>query len=378
VRHSNHHIAIIGCGYWGINYVRVFSELPNCHVVVVCDASEERLRALRERFPLLGTTTSLEEVLESKWVDAVVIATPATTHFEIAQQCLRAGKHVLVEKPLATSVSDCEALVQDAEQQDRILMVGHTFLYNAGIRKVKEALTSESIGRIYYLHATRTNMGPIRNDVNALWDLAAHDVAIFQYLLDARPLCVSAVGTRALGNGRHDVVFATLTYGNGVIANIHVSWVDPNKVRQIAVVGSRSRIVFDDLNNAERVRIFEKGVAPSEMEAGNFGEFRLLVHDGDIISPRVDASEPLKVECQHFLDCLEQHQSPLTDGINGLEVVRVLGAIDQSIQSGGAPITVESGAFPRNTRNPNGSAPDHARMGTDFGTERQATSVAVG
>jgi predicted dehydrogenase len=334
-------LAIIGCGYWGINYVRVFSELHDSKVVLVCDANEERLRAVRERYQLIGTTTQWEEALTNKWVDAVVVATPATTHFPIAQQCLLMGKHVLVEKPLTTSVEDGEALVRAAEGQERVLMVGHTFLYNAGIRKVKELVSGDGFGKIYYLHATRTNMGPVRHDVNALWDLAAHDVAIFNYLLDAQPQWVSAVGSRVLGNGREDVGFATLNYPDSVIANVHISWIDPNKVREVVVVGSQRRIVFDDLNNLERVRIFEKGIANSELEADNFGEFRLLVRDGDIISPRVEASEPLKNLGAHFLDCIVQGKRPLSDGQNGVDVVRAMSAIDKSLSQSGAPVEVE-------------------------------------
>jgi predicted dehydrogenase len=251
------------------------------------------------------------------------------------------GKHVLVEKPLTTNVEDGEALVRAAEGQERVLMVGHTFLYNAGIRKVKELVSGDGFGKIYYLHATRTNMGPVRHDVNALWDLAAHDVAIFNYLLDAQPQWVSAVGSRVLGNGREDVGFATLNYPDSVIANVHISWIDPNKVREVVVVGSQRRIVFDDLNNLERVRIFEKGIAHSELEADNFGEFRLLVRDGDIISPRVEASEPLKNLGAHFLDCIVQGKRPLSDGQNGVDVVRAMSAIDKSLSQSGAPVEVE-------------------------------------
>jgi predicted dehydrogenase len=334
------HIAIIGCGYWGINYVRVFSELADSKVVLICDANEERLRAVRERYPLIGTTTQWEEASSNKWVDAVVIATPATSHFSIAQQCLLMGKHVLVEKPLTTTIADGEALVSTAEQQGRVLMVGHTFLYNPGIRKVKELMERDDFGKVYYLHATRTNMGPVRRDVNALWDLASHDVAIFNYLLNDCPQWVSGVGSRVLNNGREDVGFATLYYAGGIIANIHVSWVDPNKVREVVVVGSQRRVVFDDLNNVERVRIYEKGIAPSELEAGSFGEYRLLVRDGDILSPRVDASEPLKNLGAHFLDCVQHDKQPLSDGRKGLEVVRVMTSIDQSLAQNGAPVKV--------------------------------------
>ena len=333
-------LAIIGCGYWGINYVRVFSETRDSKIVLVCDVNEDRLQAVRERYQLIGTSANWEEVLTNRWVDAVVIATPANTHFEVAEKCLMSGKHVLVEKPIATRVDHAESLVQTADKKGLVLMVGHTFLYNAGVRKVKELMSSETFGRTYYLHAARTNMGPIRDDVNALWDLASHDVAILNYLLDAQPQWVSAVGSKMFGNERADVGFSTLSYPGGVIANIHSSWLDPNKVREVVVVGSKQRIVFDDLKNVERVRIFEKGVAPAEMEADSFGEFRLLVRDGDIVSPWIETSEPLRNLGTHFLQCITSGTRPLTDGVNGLEVVRVMSAIDESLEQSGAPVKV--------------------------------------
>jgi len=333
-------VALIGCGYWGINYVRVFSEIPEAQIVLACDASEERLRVVRERYPLIQTTANYEEALNSRHVDAAIVATDAFSHYQIARQCLMSGKHVLVEKPLATDVSDSESLIQVADEQKRILMVGHTFLYNAGVRKMKELVSRDDFGRIYYVHATRTNMGPVRHDVNAVWDLASHDIAIFNYLLDAQPVWVSAVGSKVLGGEQEDVAFATLGYLNEVIANIHASWLDPNKVRGVVVVGSQRRIVFDDLNNVERVRIYEKGVSPAPMEADSFGEFRLLVRDGDIISPRVEASEPLRNVTAHFVECVASGSRPLTDGYDGLHVVKVMSAIQGSMNLRGAPVTV--------------------------------------
>jgi predicted dehydrogenase len=338
-------IAVIGSGYWGVNYVRTFSELPGSKVVLVCDASEDRLRAVRERYPLIATTSSLEETLANRWIDAVVIATPAGTHFQVARECLLRGKHVLVEKPVTTTVEDAQSLVAIAGQQKRVLMVGHTFLFNAGIRKMKELVWGEDFGRVYYLHATRTNMGPIREDVNAMWDLGAHDIAIFNYLLGQLPERVSAVAAKPLGKKQEDVVFATLTYPGGVIANIHVSWLDPNKVREVVAVGGRRRIVFDDLNNSERVRIYEKGVTHGEThgqpQARSFGEFRLLVRDGDIISPRVEPSEPLRNLATAFIDCVTHDKTPESDGRAGVAVVKTLQAIDRSLAENGASIDVK-------------------------------------
>jgi predicted dehydrogenase len=335
-------VAVIGCGYWGINYIRLFTELPMCRVVLAADGSEDRRRIVRERFPLITTTSNWEEAVTNRWVDGVIIATPANAHFAITKKALLEGKHVLVEKPITTSTEEGTELIRVAEQQSRVLMVGHTFLYNSGIRKMKELMLQSDFGQVYYVTATRTNMGPIRQDVNALWDLAAHDIAIFNYLLNGEPSQVSGVGGRVLGNERDDVVFATLNYPSGVIANLHVSWIDPNKVREVVAVGSQRRIVFDDLNSLERVRIFEKGVAP-ELEAGSFGEYRLKMRDGDILSPKVETSEPLKNQSLHFLECMRTGARPLTDAKSGVDVVKVLCAIDQSMLQRGAPVAVPAG-----------------------------------
>ena len=337
-------IGVVGCGYWGVNYIRVFSELADAKLVIACDSSESRLRIIRDRYPLVTTTADWREVLENRWVDALVLATPASAHFEAAKAALLAGKHVLAEKPLTTQVAHAEELTSLAEERGLVLLVGHTFLYNSGIRKLKELMQGADFGRTYYLHATRTNMGPVRKDVNALWDLGAHDIAIFHYLLDANPLSVSAVGGRLLADKHSDVVFATFQYPNNVVANIHVSWADPNKVREVVAVGSHRRIVFDDLNNLERVRIFEKGVEPS-MEADSYGEYRLLMRDGDIISPRVEGSEPLKNQAAEFLECIRSNKRPLSDGKLGTEVVRVLCAADRSIAAHGAPVALAQSAL---------------------------------
>jgi predicted dehydrogenase len=333
-------VAVVGCGYWGVNYVRVFDELPNSHVVAVCDVRRERLDWVRSRHKSVGIYADLDDMLNSMQVDALVVSTAATSHYPIARRCLERGKHVLLEKPLTISVEDGEALVDLAGRTELTLMVGHTFLYNDAIRRMKEFIHHSDFGRAYYLHATRTNLGPIRNDVNALWDLAPHDVAIFNYLLDSHPLRVSAVGNRLLGNDREDVGFVTLTYPDGIIANIHVSWADPNKVREVVAVGSRQRVVFDDLNNLERVRIFEKGVCPAEQEADSFGEFRFLLRDGAIISPKIEVREPLKNQCSQFLDCVRSGEQPLSDAHSGLQVVKVMVAIQQSLGLGGAPVEV--------------------------------------
>jgi predicted dehydrogenase len=334
-------VGIIGCGYWGVNYIRVFNELVDSQVTKACDKRAERLSFVRRRYPTVEVTNDPQDLWGDSDIDAVVISTPADGHFALAEKGLLKGKHLLVEKPLTTTVREGEKLVNLAEKTSKVLMVGHTFLYNAGIRKMKECIQAEDFGRMYYLRSTRTNLGPIRNDVNAIWDLAPHDVSIFDYLLEAQPLWVSAVGSRLLGSSKEDVGFITLAYPGDIIGNIHVSWADPNKVREVVAVGSRKRIVFDDLNNLERVRIFEKGVSPPAVEADSFGEFRFLVRDGDIISPKLEPSEPLKNQCAHFLDCIEKDMRPLTDGQNGLDVVRVMGAVQESLRKRGTPLEIE-------------------------------------
>ena len=270
-------VAVVGCGYWGINYVRVFSELSGSQVSIVCDPRSDRLREVQERFPIVQVAEDVTSALTMADFDAVVISTEATNHHEAACQCLEAGKHVLVEKPLALTTDQAEEMIEVAERYGLILMVGHTFVYNSAVRKIKEYVDRRDIGRLYYLYARRTNLGPIRRDVNALWDLAPHDISIFNYLIGSTPSWVSTVGSRVLGNHHHDVGFITLGYQDGLIGNIHVSWADPNKVRELVVVSSSKRIVFDDLNDMERIRVFEKGVAPSDPEAASFGEYHFLM-----------------------------------------------------------------------------------------------------
>lgn len=339
-------VAVVGCGYWGINYLRVFNELRNAEVVAICDQRKERLHEIGQRYPGAVLETELEKTLQIPEVDAVIVCTGATTHYEVTKAALLAGKHVLVEKPMATTVEDCKDLIALAEMYNRTLMVGHTFLYNSGIRKVKENLSRDDMGQIYYLYSCRTNLGPIRYDVNALWDLAPHDVSIFNYLLNRSPEWVSAVGANVLQSQNEDVGFVSLGYGNNVIGNIHVSWADPNKVRQLVVVGSNRRIVFDDLNALERVKIYEKGVVRRAPEANSFGEHQFMMRDGDIYSPQVEINEPLKTQCNHFLDCVATGKRPLTDGWAGMDVVKVLTAIDQSIAQNGAPVWLENSRQP--------------------------------
>ena len=334
-------IAVIGCGYWGMNYVRIFNELVESRVVAVCDQSAERLKEVSRRFPGVYLTTQVEEAASQPGVDAVVVCTEATTHFPVTRRLLLAGRHILVEKPLTTTTAEANQLIELAESNSAILMVGHTFVFNAGVRKVKEYVQTGG-GRVYYLYARRTNLGPIRRDVNALWDLAPHDIAIFNYLLDGTPQWVSAVGGKVLRNCRDDVGFISLGYPENVLAHVHVSWADPDKAREVVVVKSDKRIVFNDLNGIEQVRVFEKGVSTVEQEPLNYGEFRFEIRDGDIISPRIEPVEPLKHQCRHFLDCVRTGKRPISSGVEGRDVVSVLEAVNRSIELKGLQVEVES------------------------------------
>jgi predicted dehydrogenase len=333
-------IALVGLGYWGPNYARVLSDLAGAALTVVCDQRADRLALVQQRYSSVATCATLDDLLVRDDVDAIVIATPASTHEALVRAALTNGRHVLVEKPMALHAAGCDALCDLADSTGRVLMVGYTFLYNAGVRKMKEVMTPDQFGQPYYLHATRTNLGPIRQDVNAAWDLAPHDIAIFSYLLEEQPLWASAIGTSVLKTNRQDIAFATLGFKNDVIGNIHVSWADPNKVREVVAVGSRRRVVFDDLNNLERVRVFERGVSVGEAMSDSFGEFKLLVRDGDIVSPKVEASEPLKNQCADFVSAIVSGRPPVAGGRFGAGVVRTLAAIDASMQSRGTAVEV--------------------------------------
>lgn len=335
-------IGLIGCGYWGVNYLRVMGELP-ARVLWAVDAAPERQAFVKQRYPAVRVAESHHAMLDDPLVDAVIVSTPAITHFPLVRDVLLAGKHCLVEKPLTVDSASGRALADVALHAGKVLLVGHTFLFNAGVQKMKAVMASPGFGRVYYLHATRTNLGPIRDDVNALWDLAPHDVAILNYLLDSVPEQVSAVGGSFLAEkGHEDVAFATLRYPGGIIGNIHVSWADPNKVREVVAVGSEQRVVFDDLNNLERIRIFHKGVSYAQTDIGSYGEFRLLVRDGDIVSPRVEPSEPLKNQCRHFLEAIAGRERARSDASTGVDVVRVIEAVAESMRRNGEPVSLQA------------------------------------
>lgn len=331
-------VAVIGAGHWGPNLIRNFHNRPRSEVVTVVDTNEQRLERVRTAYPDVCVSTNPEDAFRDDSVHAVVIATPTATHYDLASRALAVGKHVLVEKPITTDVKEGEALGNLAEQARKILMVGHVFLFNGAVQFIKRTVDAGDVGRIYSISMARTNLGPIRVDVNAAWDLASHDISIADYLLGRSAISASATGGSWINPGVEDAVFAVLQYPNGVLVNIHCSWLNPRKVRDITIVGERKMLTFDDMNISEPIRIYDKQVADTLTQVqlvDTFAAFRASVREGDVLIPRVAAGEPLRQECEHFLSCIAENKRPLTDAKAATAVVRTLEAIDRSMKNGG-------------------------------------------
>lgn len=330
-------VALIGYGYWGPNLARNLHQLPGCNLTACCDLDPSRLALVQRLYPNTHTNNQVTEVWDDGSIQAVAIATPAPTHFELAKAALEAGKHVLVEKPLTLSSREAEVLIELAQAQGRVLMVGHTFEYNPAVLKIKELIDEGQLGEVYYVYSTRVNLGRVQRDLNALWSIAPHDISILICLLGAMPLEVSARGATYLNSGVEDVVFVDLLFANGVMAHVHASWLDPSKVRRMTIVGSKKMVVYDDVESEGKVKIYDKGV----LKVGNgqiFGEFQYRLHSGDIHIPRIDMSEPLHNECAHFIECIREGKRPRTDGESGLRVVKVLEAAQRSLEKRGISV----------------------------------------
>lgn len=344
--------ALVGLGYWGPNLARNLTTVRDGTLHTICDADAARLERFARQYPAARAVPSYDDVVSDPEVDAIVLATPVATHFAMARAALEAGKHVLVEKPLATNALDCEALVALADARDLRLMVGHVFLFNAAVRRVRDYIESGELGEIHYVYSQRLNLGQVRRDVNALWNFGPHDLSILGYWLGSSPERVMARGFSYVQPGIEDVVFMTLDYPGGIGANVHISWLDPHKTRLMTVVGSRKMVVYDDVSADARITLYDKGVTrqPAEppAKAGlgryeTYAEFQLLLRAGDVLIPKVAFSEPLAAECQHFVDCVRDGTTPLTDGRSGLQVVRALEAAQRSLERGGGPVTLRDG-----------------------------------
>lgn len=336
-------LAVVGAGHWGPNLINNLYTHKDAWISWVADANPNRLQTVAERFPGVQTTEDAMAAIEADDVDAVLIATPTSTHYEFANKALEAGKHVLVEKPLAATAAEAEQLCEMASKTGKILMVGHIFVYNAAARKAKEYIAEGDLGRVYYISMERTNLGPIRVDVNAAWDLAAHDISLASYWLNSDPLTASAVGGAWINRGVEDAVFSTLRYPGDVLVHLHASWLNPKKSRGITVVGERRMLTFDDINMSEPIRVYDKKVREERTDmpfVDTFASFRMSVRDGDIVIPKVPMGEPLKAEINHFLECIENNSRPLSAGAEGLAVVKTLEAINRSLADGGREVQV--------------------------------------
>jgi predicted dehydrogenase len=322
-------VGVVGCGYWGSKHVRVLHGISDVERVVGIDTSQDRLLTLKRSFPNMLLHSTLEAALPD--MDALVIATPPRTHAQLAMRAMAAGKHALVEKPLATSSVEAEMLVDESRRRSVTLMVGHTFEHNSAVWKLRELIQTGVLGQMHYLDSARLNLGLYQSDVNVIWDLAPHDVSIFNYLLGSRPAMVQAWGSRHANLSLEDVAYLRLWYSApDVTANIHVSWLDPCKVRRVTAVGSRRMVVYNDLAAEERIRVFDKGITAAE-DNGEAGQIPMSYRYGDISSPYLVAQEPLDVQDRHFISCILEAKVPSTDGENGAAVVRVLEAAQISL-----------------------------------------------
>lgn len=331
--HGATKIGVVGYGYWGPKLVRNLSETPKAALTWVADLDAERLGRLGANYPSLRLTQSYDEMLASD-IDAVVVATPIRSHYRLAKAALLAGKNVMVEKPLTADSREADELASLAERRGLTLMAGHTFEYNAAIRALREIVRSGELGRIYYVDAARLNLGLFQADINVLWDLAPHDLSILLYVLGTDPLSVSARGTANVRSGVHDVAYLDVVFPEGVLAHLHLSWLDPCKVRRVTIVGSKKMVVCNDLADAEKIRIYDKGVE-QPYETDRFNDFHLAYRYGDVTIPHVPFQEPLRVQVDHFIDCIRTGLRPQSDGRVGAKVVRILEQADRSLQNGG-------------------------------------------
>ncbi|WP_419662193.1 oxidoreductase domain protein [Desulfosarcina variabilis str. Montpellier] len=333
-------IGVIGCGYWGPNLVRNFSVLKGCRVKTLCDTDPHRLEAVSSLYSQVELTTDYSSLIADTDIDAVVIATPVRFHFEMALQSLLSGKHVFVEKPMVGNVHEGKILLETAAKHNLTLMVGHTFIYSPAVRKMKQIIDSGELGEIQYLSARRLNLGLFQKDINVAWDLAPHDISIILYVLDDSPLSVNCQGKAHVHPNIEDITNMVLNYHNGRIATIQSSWLDPNKVRDMTVVGSKKMLVYNDLEPMEKIKIYDKHVEiPPHYDT--FAEFHYSYHYGDMHAPYIKQYEPLKRECRHFLDCIETGDTSESSGIEALKVVQVLEAASKSLKDGGGKIDIE-------------------------------------
>lgn len=332
-------VAVIGCGYWGPNLVRNFNWLSECEVAKVCDADKNRLAHMKKLYPHLETTTDPEEIFLDENIDAVAIATPVSCHYALAKKSLQAGKHTFIEKPMASSVAECRELVDLSLELNLTLMVGHTFIYSPPVKKIKELVDSGDLGNIQYVSSRRLNLGLFQKDINVAWDLAPHDISIVLHVLNDTPVSVNCQGKSHVAKNVEDICNMTINFSNGGFCTIQSSWLDPNKIREMTFVGEKRMLVYNDLEPIEKIKIYDKRVEkPPHYDS--FAEFHYAYHYGDMYSPYLKQFEPLKEECQHFIDCIKTECESMSCGLEGLKVVQILTAASESLKQNGSAVSI--------------------------------------
>ncbi len=368
-------VGVVGCGYWGPNLVRNFRSLPDCEMRMMCDLSVKRLAHLRSLYPEVEGSVDYAHMLNGVNLDAVIIATSVKSHFILAKTSLLAGKHTFIEKPMASSARECEELVDLAQKKGLVLMTGHTFLYSPAVKKIQEIVTGGDLGQIRYISARRLNLGLFQKDINVAWDLAPHDISIIQHIIGEQPVTVNCRGSAHITPGVEDVTNMCLTYPGGSTAIIQSSWLDPRKVREMTIVGSKRMIVYDDVAALEKIRVFDVRVDhPPHYDT--FAEFHYAYHYGDVYAPYIKQEEPLKTECQHFLDCIRDGTVPLSNGTKGLELVRILEASSESLRLGGA--AVDFLKWTRNSSATHAAAPASPTVPVGVKRVKRTRSVGLG
>jgi predicted dehydrogenase len=332
-------IGVIGYGYWGPNLVRNFSQVQGARIVAVCDQRPERRAHVEQVYPSVRTYSDVAEMLDNPAVNAVAIATPVSSHFPLALKALEAGKHVFVEKPFTATVAEGERLVEEAEKRRLTLMVDHTFIYTSAVRKIKELLDNGTLGQLYYYDSVRVNLGLFQSDVNVLWDLAVHDLSIMDYLIERSPMTVAATGMAHVPGRPENMAYLTCYFNNNMIAHFHVNWMAPVKVRQTLVGGSEKMVVYDDIEMSEKIKVYDKGIIVSDNEDAVY-QRHVGYRTGDMWAPRLDNIEALKIEAEHFVECIASGKQPLSSGQAGLRVVRILEAASRSMANRGQPVEI--------------------------------------
>jgi predicted dehydrogenase len=334
-------IGIIGYGYWGPNLVRNFVESGNCRVAV-CDLRPDRLSLVRTRYPVVETTTDARSLISDPRIDAIAIATPVFAHYDLAAEALKAGKHIFVEKPFTSSSEEALRLIEEARKRKLVIMVDHTFVYTAAVRKIRELVQGGDLGNLYYYDSVRINLGLFQRDVDVIWDLAVHDFSIMDYVLGCRPTAISATGISHVPGGRENIAYITAFFENNLIAHIHVNWLAPLKVRRSMIGGSRKMIVYDDVEPSEKVKVYDKGISVTNVQDSTYKMMMIGYRTGDVWIPQLEITEALRTEASHFLRCIECGEEPVTGGEAGLRVVDLLESATQSMKKHGEPIKLPS------------------------------------